>query len=112
MSVIPHGESNWLGPLVVITRSDVRRPRLRPERVVDPYASTTTSTNPALIAAVACCNMTCQTDPPTIEPSTHDGRMPRYSQISTGASCPRPPDMKPPTSSLLRPASASARVVP
>ena len=52
--------------------------------MVEPYTSTTTSTWPAMIAAVACSTMNSHVEPPTPVPSTQVGRRPRYSPISIG----------------------------
>src|SRR5260221_5595518 len=64
------------------------------------------------MAAYACSTMNSHVAPPTPVESTHVGRRPMYSATSTGASIPVPQDMKPSTSSLVRPASASARDTP
>ena len=69
-----------------------RRRAFRSARVVEPYTSTTTSTWPARIAAVACSTMNSHVEPPTPVPSTQVGRRPRYSPISIGASRPVPLD--------------------
>ncbi len=111
ISECPNGTSNWIGPRPPKPRLAVRRRALRSARVVDPYASTTTSTWPAMIAAVACSTMNSHVEPPTPVPSIHVGRKPRYSQISMGASMPMPLEPKPSMSALVRPASAMARVV-
>ena len=92
------------------TRFAPRRRAFRSARVVDPYTSTTISTWPAMIAAVACSTMNSHVEPPTPVPSTHVGRRPRYSPISIGMSRPVPLDPRPSMSSLVRPASAMARV--
>src|SRR3974390_1110646 len=84
---------------------------LRSARCVEPYVSTTTSTRPWAMAAAACSTMNSQMAPPCPVESTQLGRRPRYSASSTGGSAPVS-DMRPSTSDLSIPASASARVVP
>src|SRR5258708_39478260 len=98
MRLWPYGASNCTGPLVPKLRLAERLPRLRSARVVEPYESTTTSAAPAWIAAAACPAMNSHVAPPTLVPSAHDGRSPRYSATSTGASDPVPHDAYPSTS--------------
>src|SRR5262249_29358508 len=82
----------------------------RSARAVEPYTSTTTSTCPSAIAAMACSTMNSQVLPPTPVPSTHVGRRPRYSATSTGISSPVPLDANPSTSPFSSPASTRARL--
>ena len=92
ISACPNGVSNCTGPRPPNERFEPRRRALRSARVVEPYTSTTTSTWPAMIAAVACSTMNSQVEPPTPVPSTQVGRRPRYSPISIGESRPVPLD--------------------
>src|SRR6476619_3186665 len=109
ISVCPNGTSNWYGPRAAKAMFADRRFRFRSARVVDPYASTTVSTCPAWIAAVACSTMNSHELPPTDVLSTQLGRRPQYSATSVGGCMPVPHDANPSMSSLVRPASAIAR---
>src|SRR5262245_49089972 len=109
MSECPNGTSNWTGPRLPKLRFALRRLRLRSARVVEPYASTTTSTTPAWMAAAACAAMNSHELPPTLVPSAQRGRNPQYSAISVGANRPVPHDPNPSTSAFVSPASAIAR---
>ena len=109
INACPNGESNCTGPRPPNDKFALRLRALRSARVVDPYTSTTTSAWPARIAAVACSTMNSHVEPPTPVPSTHVGRRPRYSPISTGESRPVPLDANPSMSFFVRPASAMAR---
>ena len=62
------------------------------------------------MASTACSTMNSQVLPPTPVPSTQLGCSPQYSAISIGARSPKPDEPNPSMSSLVRPASARARL--